>query len=251
MDLGLIFENIRRDQGKILTLLISLTSLFCFFGCNTFIDIKSAIDFSLFIDSSIPKDVRPWLEEGEQSRISDSVLKAADNSSGRNRRERLYSAMDYIWRNFSYDRWLNPLSFERTAEEIFRSGKLGGCSDFALVQITLFRAVNIPCRMVITANVDWMTNSRFNPLAMSEGHSFIEVFLEDKWHLVDTTYRWLFSDYAPDNKSYPHGEHFCKRGVDFWDMGIRNIHDSDNIMKDLALIYNDDYEMPLYEKCPI
>ena len=230
---------------------------FCLFlpwlisGCSPFIDIKSSIDFPDFQDSSITKDISRWLEGGAQSKITDSIKEVAVKISGRNRRERLYKSMDYIWKNFSYDIWLNSLAFTQTAENLFESKKLGGCSDFALVQITLFRAVGIPSRMIITANVDWMVNSRSNILAMSEGHSFIEVFLEDNWHLVDTTYRWLFSGYNLNNKSYPHGEYFCKRGIDFWDMGIRNSFDSDNILKDLASNYNDDYKIPLYEKYPI
>lgn len=231
--------------------------LFCLFlpwlllDCSTFTDIKSSIDFTAFKDTPIPKYIIQWLEGGEQSTITASVKEAAGKISGGNRREKLYNSMDYIWNNFSYDIWLNSLAFTQTADDLFKSGKLGGCSDFALVQITLFRAVGIPSRMIITANVDWMINSRSNRLAMSEGHSFIEVYLEDTWHLVDTTYRWLFSGYDLNNKSYPHGEYFCKRGIDFWDMGIRNSLDSDNILKYQASNYCDDYKSPLYEKYPI
>lgn len=239
------------SMRKIALLLIPLLLSINLFGCTAFINIKSGFDFSLFKDSSIPEDVKPWLEAGDQSILTGSILEAAERISGKNRRERLYQAMDYVWRNFSYDIWFNSLAFTQTAEELFKSKKLGGCSDFALVQITLFRAVGIPSRMVITANVDWLLNSRFHSLAMSEGHSFIEVYLEDKWLLVDTTYRWLFSDYDPGNRSYPHGEYFCKRGVDFWDMGIRNVPDSDKLLKDLAANYCNDYKMPLYEKYPI
>ena len=239
------------NSGKILSILGPLISSLIFFGCMTFYDIQSGIDFSPFKDEPIPEDVKPWLEGGEQSRMTASILEAAGNISGSKRRERLHHAMDYIWRNFSSDAWFNSLAFSRTAGEILKDKKLGGCSDFALVQITLFRAVGIPSRMVITANVDWMINSRSNPLSMNEGHSFIEVYLEDKWHLVDTTYRWLFSDYDLNNKSYPHGEYFCKRGRDFWDMNIRNVLDSNKILKNQALKYDGNYETPLYEKFPI
>ena len=212
---------------------------------------KPSLDFSVFQDSEIPDGISKWLDSGEQSRVTVLIKDFAKGISGRNRRERLYKSMDYIWQNFSYDILLNPLAFTKTADELFRSRKLGGCSDFALVQITLFRALGIPSRMVITANVDWMINSRFNELAMSEGHSFIEVYLEDDWYLLDTTYRWLLSGYNLKNKSYPHGEYFCKRGVDFWDMGIRSISDCEKLLKDLAGDYNDNYKIPRYEKSPI
>jgi len=105
--------------------------------------------------------------------------------------------------------------------------------------------------MVITANVDWMHQYREDGLAMSEGHSFIEVFLEDRWHLVDSTYRWFFSDYDPGSPYYPHGEYFCKRGKDFWDMGIRNLRDSDIALRERALSYKEDFREPAYPKYPI
>lgn len=65
------------------------------------------------------------------------------------------------------------------------------------MEIALFRALSIPSRMVVTCNVDWIELFKRDDLSLSEGHSFIEVFLEDRWHLVDSTYRVLFSGYDP------------------------------------------------------
>lgn len=220
-------------------------------GCAPFTSVEYAFDFSDFDDTPIPEEVKTWLQNGEQSKVTEDIYKIAGEISGKNRRERLYKAMDYVWNHFSYDNRLNSIAFVRTADDIFRSMELGGCSDFALVQMVLFRAVGIPSRMVITANVDWMIRYRSHPLAMTEGHSFIEVYLEDRWYLVDSTYRWLYTNYNPANKSYPHGEYFIGRGIDFWDMGIRSIEDSDNFLRKLATQYEGDYQDPLYKKKPI
>jgi transglutaminase-like putative cysteine protease len=208
-------------------------------------------DFSDLKDRPIPEHIVVWLEGGEQTRGTALITAEAQRITGKNRRERLYLAMAYIWSNFRYDSWLNTVAFSRTAHELFESKSLGSCSDFALAQIALFRSVGIPSRMVITANVDWMDQYRHDPLAMSEGHSFIEVFLEDRWHLVDSTYRWLFYDYDPDVLDYPHGERFCKRGKDFWDMGIRNIQDFDELLRGKAAIYAGDFVDPRYPKHPL
>ncbi|MBW1998115.1 MAG: transglutaminase domain-containing protein [Deltaproteobacteria bacterium] len=199
----------------------------------------------------MPVDVKQWLKGGEQSKLTPMIREIAKGLRGRNRRESLYDAMDYVWRNFSYDKRLNSAAFTRTSGEIVESRALGGCSDFALALITLFRAVGIPSRMVITVNVDWMLSHRSNKTAMSEGHSFIEVYLEEGWYLVDPTYRFLFSGYTPDEKSYPHGEYFCARGKDFWDMGIKSVAELESFLREQALKYRDDYRIPPYEREPV
>jgi hypothetical protein len=175
----------------------------------------------------------------------------ANEISGRNRRERLYKAMRKIWQVFAYDGWLNEVKFSRTADELYKSRALGGCSDFALVEITLFRAVGIPARMILTANVDWVEQRKRDELAPVEGHSFIEVFLEDRWYLVDSTYRWLYSAYDPKRPGFPHGEVFCMRGKDFWDMGLRNAGDLKRLMGAFALAHEGGYQDPRYPRAPL
>ncbi len=91
-----------------------------------------------------------WLEGGAQSTVTPRIVEEAKGISGKNRRERLFRAMVHVWRSFSYDGWLNAEAFHRTADELFESRILGGCSDFALVEIALFRALGIPSRMVVT-----------------------------------------------------------------------------------------------------
>jgi hypothetical protein len=226
-----------------------LTSLSLFFaGCAGSWNAK---DFSKFEDKETGQDVAIWLESGKQSAITKPIVDDARAIPGSNRRERLFRAMNHIWTTFSYDPWMNARAFSRTAEELFISRALGGCSDFALVEITLFRALGIPSRMVITANVDWMYCFSADPLWMSEGHSFIEVFLEDRWYLVDTTYRYLFSGYDPESPSYPHGEYFCRRGKDFWEMGIKSLPDADVVLRETAASYQAGFREPRYPKIPL
>jgi hypothetical protein len=231
-----------------------LILVFLFFvlqGCSGLRGTRAGYDFSQFQDQKMSEELATWLEGGEQSATTDRIAAEAKSISGANRRERVFGAMVHIWRTFSYDPWLNAEAFRRTAEELFTSRALGGCSDFALVEITLFRALGIPSRMVITANMDWIYSYGEDRLAMSEGHSFIEVFLEDKWYLVDTTYRYLFSCYDPESPSYPHGEYFCRRGKDFWDMGIRNLQDAEETLRHTAANYKEDFQEPRYPKHPL
>ncbi len=226
-------------------------SVFLFSGCAHLVDTGYPFDFGRFNDSPLPEDVLVWLKGGGQSTVTPRIEAEAKKISGKTRRERLFKAMRYMWQYFTYDRWFKTQAFMRTADELYESRVLGGCSDYALAQITLFRAVRIPARMVVTANVDWIYQYLKNPLTMTEGHSFIEVFLEDRWYLVDSTYRYFFSEYDPGLPSYPHGEYFCKRGIDFWDIGIKSLEDMDRILRGLALNYRGHFEEPAYPKYPI
>jgi hypothetical protein len=226
-------------------------TVFLFSGCAHLVDTGYPFDFGRFNDPPLPEDVGVWLEGGEQSTVTPRIEAEAKKICGKTRRERLFKAMRYMWQHFAYDRWLKTRAFMRTADELYESLVLGGCSDYALAQITLFRAVRIPARMVVTANVDWIYQYLKNPLTMTEGHSFIEVFLEDKWYLVDSTYRYFFSEYDPGLPSYPHGEYLCKKGVDFWDIGIKSLEDMDRILRDVALSYRGNFKEPAYPKYPI
>ena len=202
-------------------------------------------------DAPLPDGVRAWTEGGVQSRVTPRIRSVAEACRGESRRERLYWAMGYVWESFAYDPWLKTRAFRRTADVLYEDKRLSGCSDFALAEIALFRAVGIPARMVITCNVDWIHLYRMDGVSLPEGHSFIEVYLEDRWHLVDSTFRWLFSEYDPEEPFYPHGEIFVRRGRDFWDMGIRSLGDLERMLKQAASRYEGGFREPVYPKDPL
>lgn len=201
-------------------------------------------------DRPLPEEVRPWLEAGRQSIITPAILQEARQITGKSRRERLFSAKAHLLSGFTYDPERNPAAFEISAEDLFSDRILGGCSDYALVEVTLYRAVGIPSRLVLTVNVDWMLQQPADPPALAEGHCFVEVYLENRWHLVDPTFRWLFSEYNPESSYFPHGEYLFKRGKDFWDMGIPDIRRFDQQLKIFCKNFKGDYIPPRYPRTP-
>ncbi len=211
------------------------------------------MDFSLFQDKRVPPEASVWLRSGEQSTVSGRIKSIAGEITGRNRRERLYRSVILTAERYPWDPWYNKDAFSTTADEIMGRARIGGCSDSALVMTTLFRASGIPSRMVVTANVDWMHRFKHDRMSLTTGHCFIEVFLEDRWFLFDPTFRWLYSEYSeydPDRTDYPHGEVLCSKGRDFWDMGIRSIHDFDALLRARALSYDGEYDAPHYPRWP-
>jgi len=180
-------------------------------------------DFSVFHDQPLSPKETYWLKEGPQSLIDNKMARAVQTATGASRPERLYQILDFFRDHFTYDEWVNEQIFKRTAAEIFKDGTLGGCSDYALVQATLFKIVGIPSRLLLTANVDWLKKYRHNPLAIATGHVFVEVYLENAWHLVDGPYWQLFSNIQPTEIYYPHRGLFCTRGVDYWSLNLRSV----------------------------
>lgn len=179
-----------------------------------------------------------WLKEGPQTRMTSSIRQARDRIKGRNRRELLHKAIDYVWYNFRFDNWYLDKAFMRTADEIFKDGVLGGCSDFAVAETALFRALGIPARMVLTVNTDWMSAYKTNELIIPRGHVFVELYLEKEWYLFDPVYCILYQDYDPDMKNFPRKECFVIRVRDFFDVGIKNLSDVIQIYQKFALEFD-------------
>ena len=220
-------------------------------GCTSLFEKPFPFDFKEFTDGPIPPEAAKWLKAGEQTVVTPLIAEEAAKIPGRNRRERLFRAMRHVWSTFFYDSCLNPDMFTRSADELFRSRKMGDCSDYALVQLPLFRALGIPTRLVMTASLDWMKDYKMDRLAITTGHSFLEVFLEDRWYLVDPTFRFFFLDYNPGRKNFPRKMVYYKSGRDFWALGIRGTSDLNRAFRKFALEHTLDYVRPVYPSTKI
>jgi len=184
----------------------------------------------LCIDRPLSSNTLRWCRPGSHSFPSSAVKKVAEQISGENRREKLFQAIAVLHSYFSYDSWLLSRAFNRTADELFKSSKLGCCSDYALALVTLLRFLDVPSRFLLTVNLDWVAAYRQNNLIIPRGHVFVEVFLENSWFLVDPVYQTLYEGYNLNNKNYPHKEYFLARLHDFADAGFCSL-------KDIALFY--------------
>lgn len=82
------------------------------------------------------------------------------------------------------------VKFKRTAKEIWESGFASGCTDYAIIFSTLARQIGIPTTCLHTAEYNWIRKLQNNENhAIHIGHSFCECFYDQKWILVDPSFR--------------------------------------------------------------
>lgn len=87
-----------------------------------------------------------------------------------------------------------------TVDEILSSRRLSGCHDFALVFAAVARELGYPAVIVETADVAWITHFRKGDEGPHVGHIFVEVFVTDRWILVDSTRgNYVDRGYDPSN----------------------------------------------------
>lgn len=206
-----------------------------------------SLEYFAYKDHPLSAEETFWLKEGLQCKITPKIRQVSAGINGGSRRELFYDAVDYIRYHFQYDNWYLDKAFTRTADDIFNARVMGGCSDYALAEVALFRALGIPARLVLTINMDWMSAYKNNDLLIPKGHVFIEVYLEKDWHLIDPTYFLLYQGYDPELKSFPRKEYFVIRALDYWDVGIKSLSDVIQIFQRMALKFEpNQYRAPHY-----
>jgi len=188
----------------------------------------------------------------DQAAPSAEIAAVAASITDQENSARICRAMRYVGENLAYDPDGNREQFTKTAAGLFADKILGGCSDFALAELALFRAMGFEARLALSANVKWIALWRENPLAIGNGHSFIEVFLDGRWHLVDPTYFILYDGYDPKQNNLPSGEIAMARGRDFASLGIDSVDQANAMLRGAAAGYGDDYRDPgLTVRCQV
>lgn len=164
-------------------------------------------------------EIDTFLKEGEQTKITDNIFKIASEFTEAGF-DLIIQITKWIHKNLkpSHDKDLKAEVFrKRTAEQIIKDGFTTGCTDVALVFIALARAKKIPTKYVEAIRRKWIEGGNEEFI---EGHVFAEVWLNNRWHIIDPTEaclkfwydRWLI----------------FARGLDSWDIGI---HGMDELRK--------------------
>jgi hypothetical protein len=93
----------------------------------------------------------------------------------------------------------------RSTDDLLDEGTVSGCADFALLYGSLARAAGIATVWVQTMDPNWIREfARLGEHVSSfRGHVFLEVFVRQKWALLNPTEAMLYDDYDPRQHLLP------------------------------------------------
>lgn len=162
------------------------------------------------------KEISIYLQSGELTTpflsneyVLNKVMTDYNNKIKQNLEANVIKSLyNWIAHNVKYieDKQLRAkLKFQRTAQEIWQSKTVTGCTDYAILFATFARQINIPTTFLHTAELSWVNRLISNEdFKMHSGHSFCECFVNNKWILVDPTFRQIEENYNSEiiNLSY-------------------------------------------------
>ena len=187
-----------------------------------------------------------YLAQGEQSHISDpsvvDELRVEQQSLGN---------LGDIYRWLKSDFTTYSAGGETigvvTVDELLQSRRLGGCHDHGLVYAAVARELGYPAVMARTVSIEWIEGFQAGETGPHIGHVFVEVYLDGRWVLVDSTNGWYVVDgYNPVDPviplkkpvAEPTAEHYGfyveRKGIDTWSFGIHSPQESNQTMEDLG-----------------
>lgn len=155
-------------------------------------------------------DNKDYLTEGKLTNFDKNVKSVLVdiNSQGY---EFVLNALQWVKNNLREDDSNKTELFrKRTAGEIIKSGFHTGCSDRALVFITLARAKGIPTILIDTIMLDYFNQDNPDNLI---GHVFAKVYISNTWYIVDPTAGSISINHHPGLRRYL----VFAEGIDFED----------------------------------
>jgi hypothetical protein len=200
------------------------------------------------IDYGQPEKYRA---QGEQTRLSNP--KVIDSLRGKPP-NLAHLGEIYFWikREFSVCQTAGgALIGKVTTDQLFAKRCLSGCHDWGLVYASIARDLGYPTVMVETSSIVLARELQAGKKMMWYGHVFVEVFVEGKWVLVDSTNNWYVEDgYDPANPIIPlktdipgsdentYGYYVMRKGVDTWGYGIRSVDELNQLQLQTGMQLN-------------
>jgi hypothetical protein len=166
------------------------------------------------IDYSNP---RAYLFLNDHFGSRDLIMKAAEAIKGSTPEEKLSAIHRWINSRFAYkadyfDEW-------RTFDQMLIDGFYGGCAQYSVVFGALSRACGIPTVWVKTLDADWIREFRTRGTEGNwNGHVFLEIFIHDRWMLLDDTQLVLYENYDPKMRILPGSRYAYDKGGDPYEL---------------------------------
>lgn len=154
-------------------------------------------------------EIERYLSSGLQTQVTPEIEEIVSDISGTvlEKAQKILDIGPSLMKSQKHDK---EVFRKRTAAQILSDGYITGCTDAALLFVTLARASGIPAKYVETINEEWLRNGG-NSI---EGHIYSQIYdiSQDKWIWVDPMQRKIGS--SPENRV------IFQEGLDSWDIGI-------------------------------
>ena len=119
----------------------------------------------------------------------------------------IQSILDWKEQNISYN---GELAYEwRDFDTVLSEKAIGGCADESILCGALLKAAGIPTIWVKTMDVPWIWRfKKGEPFSTWSGHVFLEVYVNNRWMLLDPGAKLLYEEYATASRLLP-GDRFA------------------------------------------
>lgn len=184
------------------------------------IDIDT-LDFTFGIDYT---DTLAYLTAGEQSDLDEKYLEEIKNAIGipGNKMEDILEICHWMNKNFTFENAGGGMIGEVNVNDLFEIKTYYGCHSAALVISSILRKFGFPSIMIETVDVQWAYDYHTNKVRYFAGHVMSEVYVENKWILLDNNCMYV-KEYDTSNPyipmvGYSNDAYFVfAKGLDTWD----------------------------------
>jgi hypothetical protein len=158
-------------------------------------------------------DPQAYLFLNDKMGSRDRIMQAASEIEGKTPEEKLVSIHKWISSHVVYR--ADYFSEWRTFDQMCDDKTEGGCAQYSVLFGSLSRACGIPTVWVKTLDADWIRGFRTKGTEGSwNGHVFLEVFIHDRWMLLDDTQLILYKDYDTRTQILPGNRYAYDKGGD-------------------------------------
>ncbi len=169
----------------------SFNNIFADNNANWFFDAPfyRTIKYDTYYSNTPKKEELTWMQLEkflDVSNINPSIIKLSENiTKGKNSEsEKIEAIIKYLHENNTYS--LNPTA--KTIDDFILMHKSGYCEHFATAFALLGRASGIPTRLVSGFSTsEWNDTFSYYIVRAKDAHSWVEVYTNNSWHLVDPT----------------------------------------------------------------
>lgn len=209
---------------------------------------KSGASFNGYFYNIDHSDPTAFLKNGPQTQNNNhkDILDQFNNNKDLSTLIEIYSYISSSAFQNSSDMYMEK--FGRTVDEIIDSKTLTGCTDYGLVFASIARDKGIPTIFIQTARVDWIYDRIRDKAQGIIGHILIEVYIDGKWRLVDSTAGKYYSDYDTNNFSLNDGYYVFSKSIEVFDSGVSSEQENYSMMMNLFRNFNlEAYSDPIYD----